>query len=150
MHPLPKCKGQLLGISLVEVTLSLGLISFGVLAIVGNLPIGLSIFREAKERTVESALIQGVTAEYLSYRFSDIPDLATFYFDREGRKVENTDSRKNYRMEVRKESPVYPGMPSTMPQNLNRLLIQVSRVDMDNRTIGSPKLYNTYLSDNGI
>ncbi len=51
------------GFSLVEVTLSIGVIAFAFVALMGLLPTGLSVFREAMDTTVTAQIAQRITSE---------------------------------------------------------------------------------------
>ena len=51
------------GFSLVEVTLAVGIVAFGIVGIIGMLPTGLNVFRQAMDASVGSQIIQRVLNE---------------------------------------------------------------------------------------
>lgn len=51
------------GFSLVEVTLTIGVVAFAFVALLGLLPTGLTVFREAMDTTVTSQIVQRITSE---------------------------------------------------------------------------------------
>ncbi|HSI84972.1 MAG: Verru_Chthon cassette protein B [Candidatus Methylacidiphilales bacterium] len=92
------------GFSLAEVIISLGVVSFGMLSILGMLPVGLSMFNKARSNTVEAQIVQGISNEILLTDFGHLAAMAdqTFYFDNEGKSLPGTDvAQKIYTVVVR-------------------------------------------------
>lgn len=86
--------------SLVEMVISLGIVSFAMLGIFGMIPVGLSNFRTAQQLTVESSIVQGVTSEL---QRTDSANLASqsLYFDEQGRAVASSgDAAMTYTVNV--------------------------------------------------
>lgn len=84
------------GLSLVEIMIALGLLSFTLIPVIGLLAIGLSTYRSAMDTTVNSAILQHirtVSAE-VSAAQQHIPD--TYYTD-EGMPVGQEDPRALFR-----------------------------------------------------
>ncbi|PAW77816.1 MAG: hypothetical protein B9S32_09440 [Verrucomicrobia bacterium Tous-C9LFEB] len=83
------------GFSLVEVVSSLGIISFGLIALLGLLPVGLQVSRDARESTAEAQINQYLTnlaRQTAPTRWKDIVEPRVFAFDRQGLNVpENSD-----------------------------------------------------------
>lgn len=91
------------GFSLVEVALSLGIISFAFVGIVGLLPIGLNVSWQASDATVRAQIVQEVISEVQQTDFSVLTDAtaksstdfflsppaanAPFYFDDQGNRI---------------------------------------------------------------
>lgn len=94
------------GFTLVEVTLALGLLSFGLVAIYGLLPVGLSTFRESVSDTVQTTVTQSISTLVHQTKFSNITggqdrvasllqsgeepvsvDPVYYYFDDEGTRI---------------------------------------------------------------
>jgi uncharacterized protein (TIGR02598 family) len=69
--------------SLVEITLSLGLVSFALVAMLGLLPTGLSTLRESMGQTVEAQILQTISSRAVISSFTNI-SATNLYFDREG------------------------------------------------------------------
>lgn len=81
------------GFSLVEVVIAIGVIAFAFIPMMGMLPTGLNLSRQAIDTTVEAQIAQQLTAEVLQTDFSRLDELASssvtnpFYFDDQGNKV---------------------------------------------------------------
>lgn len=81
------------GFSLVEVVIALGVIAFAFIPMVGMLPMGLNLSRQAIDTTVEAQIAQQLTAEVQQTDFSRLAELAAssttspYYFDDQGNKV---------------------------------------------------------------
>jgi len=73
------------GFSLVEVVLALGVISIGVVSLIGLLTISTSSSRLSDEDTVMAAIARQVDTELHNTTFANLPtNGATWYFDNEG------------------------------------------------------------------
>lgn len=86
--------------SLVEMVISLGIVSFAMLGIFGMIPVGLSNFRTAQQLTVESSIVQGIASEL---QRTDAANLVSesLYFDEQGRAVAGSgDSMLTYTVNV--------------------------------------------------
>lgn len=104
------------GFSLVEIALAIGLLAFGMVSIIGLLPVGLTTFREAMERTISTQIVQAVVNEYQLTDFEEIPATTQIlYFDDEGQSNDYSGrpvdaSTAKYRAEVETfASPILPG-----------------------------------------
>ncbi|MEZ0254532.1 MAG: Verru_Chthon cassette protein B [Chthoniobacter sp.] len=81
------------GFSLVEVVIAIGVIAFAFIPMMGMLPTGLNLSRQAIDATVEAQIAQQLTAEVQQTDFSRLEDLASssvvnpYYFDDQGSKV---------------------------------------------------------------
>jgi len=69
------------GFTLVEVTIALGIISFGLIAILGLLPRGLSLVKESADESAAINILGKITAELQS---TNIPTSRNVVFDVEG------------------------------------------------------------------
>jgi uncharacterized protein (TIGR02598 family) len=74
------------GFTLVEVTISLGIVAFAMVSLVGMIPAGLSNFRGAMSQTVEAQIVQALSEDIALTDFSNLPDLTsrTFTYDSRG------------------------------------------------------------------
>ena len=140
------------GFSLVEVTIALGLVTFGLVSILGVLPVGLSTLREARETAAYANLLQQVEAEYASTPFVSILQSRTFYFDQEGRMLNSNLSSVRYRLEVRTAAPSYPGMPGQIGTRLKRLEIEMVRLSggSESAPAGPAVHFALQIADSGI
>lgn len=93
-------KRKAYGFSLVEVVSSLGIVSFGLIALLGLLPMGMQVSREARESTAESQINQylsNLVRQTAADRLPDILDPRIFYFDRQGLPVSEDSAERFYR-----------------------------------------------------
>ena len=116
------------GMTLVEVAICLGLVSFALISMLGLLPTGMATLREARSSTAEGNYLQSLNAEYLSLGFLNIPQSKIFYFDQDGQRVDSSDPWKRYLVTVEAVPPEYPGMPSGIENSLRRFMV-TSRQD---------------------
>lgn len=78
------------GFSLVEVTLSIGVIAFAFVALLGLLPAGLTTFRAAIDTSNEARIVQSLVGKVQMTDFNEVGNLdysisnEIFYFDEEG------------------------------------------------------------------
>ncbi|PTY03625.1 hypothetical protein DB346_07075 [Verrucomicrobia bacterium LW23] len=98
------------GFSLAEVVLSLGVVSFAMVSILGMLPVGLSMFNKARNYTVEAQIVQAISNDILLTDFVNLAALAdqTYYFDDSGKPLatatENVEAQKVFAATVRLKS----------------------------------------------
>lgn len=103
----------LAGFSLVEVVLALGITSFSLLTILGLLPVGLNVLKEAGESSTRARIVQKLHGEILLMPFAKLEaqfDDQTLYFDEAGERVAGNDgsSAALYKVETQLISPRYP------------------------------------------
>lgn len=107
--PHPSNRSRRSGFSLVEVTLSIGVIAFAFVALLGLLPAGLSSFRAAIDTSNEARIVQSLVGKVQMTDFNEIPHLdygvseEVYYFDEEG---SPTDTSKDPVNEL-KDSRLY-------------------------------------------
>jgi uncharacterized protein (TIGR02598 family) len=89
-----------LGFSLIEVAISLGIVAFAFVALLGVMPSGLSSFRTAIDNSNESWIMQGMNSMIQVTEWQKIKDLEseTYYYNEEGRMTDtkakpSTDER---------------------------------------------------------
>jgi uncharacterized protein (TIGR02598 family) len=94
------------GFSLIEITLSIGIIAFAFVALLGLLPTGMAVFRDAMDTSVTAQISQRIAGEIQETEFSSLlsqckPDLSLFkpgtedqsgvlptrYFDDQGNEI---------------------------------------------------------------
>src|ERR1043165_4198247 len=97
------------GMSLIEVTMAIGIASFCMVTVMGLLPVGLSIMRDAVDQTVESQIVQQMHAEIQQTGFSRLGEryeARTYYFSEEGDPLESATGAR-YRAVTGVTAPVY-------------------------------------------
>lgn len=99
------------GFSLVEVTLAIGIISFGMLSVIGMIPVGLSTIRHAIDERIEAQIAQGMKAEILLTPFSELSETyakKTFHFDAEGKPTDQ-QGLSHFQVKTDLVAAIYPG-----------------------------------------
>lgn len=157
MHTLPpRCSKELTaknaGFSLVEVTLAMGLVSFGLLTILGLMPVGMNTLRQASEQTVESQIVQKIGGEaaltsfgQLSVNFSN----KTYFYDDQGRFLTNSPSAApvatRYWVKPSITNTIYPGSTNAPSSTPTTESIKAVRIDiMSGPNEAALKSTNTY------
>lgn len=112
------------GLTLVEVTIALGLVAFALVAILGVLPTGLNQLRDAMDRTVEAQIVNFVGNQALVTPFDEIRTGRTLYFDEEG--LPGGSDGAFYRVSVTNLPPSFPGSAAGWEMNLTRLRIEIT------------------------
>jgi uncharacterized protein (TIGR02598 family) len=82
------------GFTLVEVTISLGIVAFAMVSMVGLIPAGLSNFRSAMSNTIEAQIVQALSEDVASTDFANLPSLANQKFTFDSRGVETAADGK--------------------------------------------------------
>ncbi|GAT33591.1 Verru_Chthon cassette protein B [Terrimicrobium sacchariphilum] len=125
------------GFTLIEVTISLGIVAFAMVSLVGLLPAGLSNFRMAMSQTIESQIVQGLSEEIALTDFSNLADLEgrKFTYDNSGVTTRTGDPATIYTATVKLE-PVdsLSSYPVRLQDSASRneaynVRIQISRVN---------------------
>jgi uncharacterized protein (TIGR02598 family) len=107
------------GFSLIECVLSLGVVAFAFMALLGMLPIGLEQFRVSKQETVTTEILKFIDTQIQQTQFSDLANTpssggledASFAFSEEGLPV-TLDSDKRVYLAV---TSVTIGVPVPSP-----------------------------------
>jgi len=97
--------------SLVEVTLAMGIISFGMVAVLGLMPIGLTTMRQAMDASIEEQIVQKITGEVLLTPFSQLSTSIidkSYYFDDQGIAVAAADNARFW-VTIKEDKTTYPG-----------------------------------------
>jgi len=127
------------GFSLVEVSLALGIVAFGITAVFGLLPTGLGLFRDSMDTTIGSQILQQVVSEVQETGFDQLIEdqsntpiavgstgiKAIRYFDDQGRELSSEAGAVflvNTRIQPATDCPSSPSNP-----NLATVTIQVAR-----------------------
>jgi len=105
----PQIKRQM-AFSLVEVTISLGIVAFALLSLLGLLPVGLMSMHEAIRQTVSTHIVKQISNEVAMIPPSDLPAYmaADRYYDFDGKTVTNKEEAV-FIVELEGKAAVYPG-----------------------------------------
>jgi uncharacterized protein (TIGR02598 family) len=119
------------GFSLIETVISMGIVGFAFIAILGILPCGLQVFRQAMDLTLEAQMVQHLIGTARQNPYGDLADLAgrTFYFDDTGNRVTEDSPRCAYAAEVTLDTQTaIPGAPAYSNTGLAGLSITFNRI----------------------
>jgi len=115
------------GFSLVEVTLALGIIAFGIVAILGLIPVGMKSGSEAIDAT-HSALIgkeaqSRTQSSVTSATFGSAADitLPTWYYDRDGTFIGTTVTANSF---YRADATIRASWGANAPPNINATVLR--------------------------
>ncbi|XHR30931.1 MAG: Verru_Chthon cassette protein B [Chthoniobacteraceae bacterium] len=115
---------RVLAFSLVEVTMSLGLVAFALLPVMGLMPVGFNVMRDAIDSTVHARITQQIHSEALLTPFSKLTDSfadTTFYYNEEGRLLGKTPasapSDTRYWATTTINAPIFPGSENVLSKD---------------------------------
>ncbi|CAN5761625.1 hypothetical protein BH09VER1_BH09VER1_13300 [soil metagenome] len=112
INGVPLKRGSSIGaFSLVEVTLAIGIVSFGLLSVTGLLPVALKTVKDSSAQVSIANIALQVRAEIVQTPFSSNLDGAAFFYDQEGTKT-NVD-KSYYGATLAVSTPSLPGVDST-------------------------------------
>jgi len=118
--------------SLVEVVLAMGIISFGLLAVIGLMPVGLNTMRDAMDDTAEALIANRVTGEVMLTPFSEMDTVFNgriYFFDEEGQAQSGETNFTRYRVTTRIVTPDFPGAnnaPVILTDHLKVVSVEVA------------------------
>ncbi len=105
-------KKSLRGFSLVEVTLALGIITFGLIAVMGLLPTGLKLTKQSADEVAAVNIMTGISASL--QKAGSTCSSGTDYYNADGVRVTTlADATYAAKWVVRTNNPVPP--PSSLP-----------------------------------
>jgi len=84
------------GISLIEVVLSLGILAFAIVPLIGLLAIGSTGYRDAMDQTVEAAIIQNVRT--MAGQLTNITNLPISYYKDDGTPTDSNNAMVLYKV----------------------------------------------------
>lgn len=79
--------------SLVEVVLALGIVSFGLLTLLGLMSVGMMTLHQAIQQTIETQIVQSIKSQALLTSYTSLTNNfsgAVFYYDDEGQFLTNS------------------------------------------------------------
>lgn len=137
---------KLLGFTLVETALAMGVIGFGLVGLLGLMPIGMSNYRDARDRTAEAQIFQGLNSRIQQTDYSQLktawPSGTVYGFDERG--IEQKDASKAlYTAEVVISDP--PSILAASAANASTVsLVITTKTDANRKS-----RYISYVSNNG-
>jgi uncharacterized protein (TIGR02598 family) len=136
------------GFSLVEVTLSLGLVSFALVAMLGLLPTGLTTLRASMNQTVEAQILQSIASRAVISSFTNIAS-STLLFDDEGLPV-NEQGKAYYTASLASGVAAFPGSSNATALTNS---LKTLRVDLVARphpsAVGRTNSYSLQIANSG-
>lgn len=150
--------------SLIEVTLSLGIVSFALTAILGLLPLGLSNYKKASDLTIRAQINQQLLSTIQRTPFDQLQSFGTeaspteLYFDHEGKELPASEKDNfiyNARIYMAPGSVVNnllsPTWSSTPNGGVSLNTVHAIQMSIINRA--SPEIISvstTYVADRGL
>lgn len=138
----------LVGFSLVEVTLALGVAAMAVLAIAALMPLGVTTLGEANDQTTEVHILNSVTAKLAALSFQQLSGYTTNTpagrYDFWGQPLDATASTNEvfYQADVSVVDPVYAGSPPGIRDSLRAVRVEIKKTH--SRATNTPKIYTIY------
>lgn len=120
------------GFSLVEVTIALGVVTFAAVSILGLLPTGLVVMRDAMNQTVESQIVRSIAGQSVVANFANLTAGSPFYFDNEGQRILKAEDSV-YTVSLSSTPPIYPGSTNA-GGNLSASLVNLRMEIVDRRS----------------
>lgn len=97
--------------SLIEVTLAIGIVAFGLLSVTGLLPVALKTVKDSSAQVSMANIALQVRSEIVQTPFTNNLDGVSFFYDQEGSK---TNADKGYfSASLAVNTPSVPGVDST-------------------------------------
>lgn len=122
------------GFSLVEVTLTIGILSFGLISILGLFPVGLRTLHQAADQVTEGQIAQRLGGEMLLTPFTQLETKyaqETYFYSEDGDLLGDADGAR-YRATFSLADPVYPGTSevpaSTVVESLRTMQVEIVRL----------------------
>ena len=132
------------GFTLIETALALGIFAFGLIAVVGLLPVALNSMRASIDISLKTTMIQSMQARLLDLPFSSQSQTFTMSFDDEGMLVEGEGERPpRYKL----TATINPG--ASLPGGTLPSLAVVDLTMKDMLTNASSRSC-LFISDNGL
>jgi uncharacterized protein (TIGR02598 family) len=125
--------------SLIETVISLAVVSFALIGILGFIPVGLQNLRSAIDMSTRTRIVQSVTSAINETGFTNVPAWSTNYYDDEGNSVAVTNSSALYEavVNVTSSALIPGGFTST---NLMVANVAISRISTPNVAVTNSQL----------
>ncbi len=128
--PVSRRASHLRAFSLIEVTLALGVVSFGLMSVLALLPSGLKTVRESANEIALSSIARSVRAELNQASFSDVSTVLpseTWYFSQTGMRLPATAAAQDRYFAVTfiNSPPQAPSTASQFSDTLQALSVKI-------------------------
>lgn len=150
----PQARWHSKGFTLVEVLLSIGIVSFVFLPMSALLMMGMNTSRQAVDLTIESQIVQQVSSRALQTDFSELPTLPTTsfpqYYDVQGKQ---TDQKSMiYKVNIQIPIDASTSKPCTqLPGGAVTTKLATVTVTITNtKRVGAASKYIVLVGDNGL
>lgn len=119
--------------SLVEVIMALGVVTFGMIGLVGLLATGYGVLHKSMDTSTQAQIIQGISSEARMLDYGQLTNSSSAfrsgfprYYTAEGQKISN-QSEANYRVTLALKDSCLPGGSSSSVAQQLRILIANQR-----------------------
>ncbi len=153
------------GFSLVEVTIALGIVSFAFVTLLGLMPVGLNVMRQAMDSTTEGMIVQQLSGQARMGAFTNLVTLygtpasvKVFYCNEDGSNLTNVFPTNptmvpHFKIYTSVLPSTYPGSTVTtlspMSSNLVTLHIGVAVAPGKTSVAKSTNFYNVLIPNSG-
>lgn len=124
------CSKHLFGFSLIELTISIGIVAFAMMALIGVMPIGMAASQEAMRQTAHAHILGQISSDLGMMSFDDVDSYVSkdYFFDYEGQRVD-TKGDSVFTVTLEPLAPNYPGVTelSDMGNRLQRVVVELRR-----------------------
>jgi uncharacterized protein (TIGR02598 family) len=141
------------GFSLVEVTIAIGIVAFGVIAIMGVLPVAMVTIRDAMDRNTEANLVREFTGEALRTPFSKLANwvgASPYYFDEQGKGSDAVNA--HFKVSLTATAPSLPGgrsAGSSQPEPTASSRVVQIRIERLHSAPGNAKIHALHVANSG-
>ena len=141
----------------MEVTLAIGIISFAFVAMLGLLPVGMSVSRQAIDTTIEAQIVQQLKTQALQTDFSQLGRLAQsdpYYFDDQGKSGPKEGAIYKTGFTVATPTKLPAGVSTQKLATVTILVLNTkgneTRAALDPAVSPDAKKFTILISDNGL
>lgn len=131
------------GFSLIETVIALGVTSFGLIALLGMVPIGIISSRSSLERSTGAIIAQNVISDLNQRTWSTLTN-EHLYFNDEGRTVSADDPDIIYTA-VTRIDPASVGDDHPLTGNLIKIFVEIRSI----RDSSFPQTFSTLIANRG-
>jgi len=124
----PKSQKASVAFSLIEVVMALGIVAFSLTALIGLLPIGLSLFKQAMDTSVLSRIVQQVSGDLQQADFDAISQSTpeVLYFDEQGMETTSANAAIYWVKVSIFSDAALPGSAQSSSPDLLRIVVQLA------------------------
>ncbi len=133
--------------SLVEVALALGIVSFGLLSLVGVVPLAMDRYRDAADSSVSADVMRSLVGELeWAYSENETPDLSPRYFTMEGIETSNVQDGL-YEAKIEEQSAGKVKIFGSPLDELKAVKVEIYRLPVGDKSGAEPiSVFTTYVA----